>query len=160
MKKILVLFAVFCAVFAWLSPNHIFPWLTAHSEFSIFLSFIFLFSYTVFQFKHLVVYRINIIFIIIAAIPLIQFALQKIYFFGDALIASVYILAFFLALTIGNTIGQNEQKKKYTFQLISWIILSSAIISVYIELMQWLMLHRHGVLMVELRPGGRPYANF
>jgi len=65
-----------------------------------------------------------------------------------------------LALTIGNTIGQNEQKKKYTFQLISWIILSSAIISVYIELMQWLMLHRHGVLMVELRPGGRPYANF
>src|SRR5690606_16518077 len=39
-------------------------------------------------------------------------------------------------------------------------ILISAIISVYIELMQWLMLHRHGVLMVELRPGGRPYANF
>lgn len=127
MKKILIFLVVFCVGFAWLSPNHIFPWVTAHSEFAIFLSLILLLSYTIIQHKQLVVYRINIIFIIIAVIPLIQFALQKIYFFGDALIASVYISAFFLALTIGNTIGQNEQKKKHTFQLISWIILFSAI---------------------------------
>lgn len=160
MKKILVLFGIFCTTFAWLSPNHIFPWVASHSDFLIFLSLIFLYTYTILQFKQLALARINLIFLIIAAVPLVQFLFNKIYFFGDALIASIYILGFLLALSIGNTLGQDEEKKKYAFQLICWVILISAIISIYIELMQWLMLHRHGVLMVELRPGGRPYANF
>lgn len=160
MKKIFVLFSIFCATFAWLSPNHIFPWVTSHSDFLIFLSLIFLYTYTVLQFKQLFVVRSNIIFLIIATIPVVQFVSEKVYFFGDAFIASIYVLGFLLALIIGNTLGQDGEKKKYAFQLICWAILISAIISIYIELMQWLMLHRHGVLMVELRPGGRPYANF
>ena len=160
MKKILVLFSIFCATFAWLSPNHIFPWVTSHSDFLIFLSLIFLYAYTTLRFKQLALVRINLIFLIIATVPLVQFVSGKIYFFGDAFIASIYVLGFLLVLIIGNTIGLDEEKKKYAFQLLCWAILISAIISIYIELMQWLMLHRHGVLMVELRPGGRPYANF
>lgn len=160
MKKIILLLIIFLTLFAWLSPNHILPWLTSHSDFSIFLSLILLCGYAIFEYKGLVVDRLNFCFLIFACVPILQFFFQKIYFFGDAFIASMYILGFLLALIVGNTLGQDEAKKKNAFKAISWVILISAIISIYIELMQWLMIHRYGVLMVELRQGGKPYANF
>ncbi|APX63940.1 PglL family O-oligosaccharyltransferase [Acinetobacter schindleri] len=160
MKKIILLFIIFFTIFSWINPNHIVPWLASHSEFSIFLSLILLLVYTIFSYKYFVLNRNNIIFIIIACLPLIQFSINKVYFLGDAFIVSIYILGYLLALILGNTLGQNELEKNYTFQLLCWLVLMSAIFSVYIALMQWLMIHLHDSLMIDLRPGGRPYANF
>ncbi|WP_180069734.1 PglL family O-oligosaccharyltransferase [Acinetobacter sp. YH12112] len=160
MKKILILFAVLCASFAWLSPNHIFPWASSHGDFSIFLSLLLLLVYAVAHYKKLFISSINLPFLIIASVPLLQFFFQKIYFLGDALVASIYIFGFFIALMIGNTIGQDDKNKKYSFKIVCWLILLVALISVYIQLLQWLMIERHGIFVVDLTPGGRPYANF
>lgn len=147
--------------FAWLTPNHIFPWASSHSEFSIFLSLILLSIYTYFEKNKLMIYKKNLIFLFLVCIPIIQFLCGRVYFFGDAFISAIYILGFIFALSLGNTLGYNDSKsKKKIFIYFSFQVIFCCLICLYIELLQWLLVERHGILIADLPPGGRPFANF
>lgn len=157
----LLLFFILCGLgFAWLSPNHIFPWLTSHSEFSIFFSLICLGVYTLIIKKQLVIQKKNLWLLLLALIPICQYGLGKIFFLGDAILSSLYVLAFLFAISLGNTLSRNPQEKRRILELFSYIVVFCCLISVYIAMLQWLLIHRHGILMAELPPGARPFANF
>lgn len=149
-------FSLFFLCIAWLVPNHYVPWVTSHSEFAVFFSLIFL-SLNLFLEK-INIPKFSIILLCIALIPITQFLLGKIFFFGDALIAFLYIFGFFVAFVCGFNCSKN---KKANFNLYFYIaIVIVGIISVYIQLKQWLLLTNGGIWIVDLPVNARPFANF
>ncbi len=157
----LLLFFILCGLgFAWLTPNHIFPWLTSHSEFSIFFSLICLGIYTLIIKKQLIIQKQNLWLLVLAFIPLGQYLFGKIFFLGDAILSCLYVLAFLFAISLGSTLCRNIENKRKILTLFSYIVVFCCLISLYIAMLQWLLIHRHGILMAELPPGARPFANF
>ena len=159
MQNIIVLFIFFSMIFAWLSPNHVFPWLNAHSEFSIFIGAL-LFFYIIIKYKKLEVQKHNLFFLYLVIIPLLQFFMGKIYFFGDAFIASIYVFAFFIALTLGNTVGEDFNDRQKIFLIFSYLIIFCGLISFLLQLCQWLSVEFNTIYIVDMPPNGRPFANF
>ena len=146
--------------FAWLTPNHIFPWSSSHSEFAIFFSLICIGVYTLIIKKELIIQKQNAYLLLLAFIPLGQYWFGKIFFLGDAILSFLYILAFLFAISLGNTLSRNPQDKRRILTLFSYVVVFCCLISLYIAMLQWLLIHRHGILMAELPPGARPFANF
>lgn len=160
MSKILILLIVIFVGFAWLTPNHIFPWVTSHSEFSIFLALLLLFLYTVKNNKVIFLYKKNCIFFIIGSVPLIQYFFDKIFFLGDACIAILYIFGFIITLTIGNNLGKDELTRENSFSIFSYVVLGVALISILLQSYQLFSLNINTIYMAEMPPNGRPFANF
>lgn len=83
----------------------------------------------------------------------------KIYFFGDALMAFIYIFSFGIAVLIGINLRRNLGLDKI-IRFISGVYICAGLISSYIILKQWLLLSNGGIWSVDLPSGGRPFANF
>lgn len=143
---------------AWLLPNHYIPWLTSHSDFSAFLSLIFFSLGLILLLEKINIPKFSIILLCIALIPITQFLLGKIFFFGDALIAFLYILGFFVTFVYGFNCPKN--KKAYFNLYFYSAIIIVGIISVYIQLKQWLLLTNGGIWIADLPLNARPFANF
>lgn len=147
--------------FAFLTPNHYLPWLTSHSEFSIFLSFIFLGLYSLLHLKKIIIPRFFLIFLIIILIPIIQYVLHKIYFLGDLFIILIYGFGFVFALTLGfNLADQSNDKGEKAFTILSFIFLIISLISVSLAMMQWLLMSNGQLWLVDFPSNARPFANF
>ncbi|MCU4439799.1 O-antigen ligase C-terminal domain-containing protein [Acinetobacter lwoffii] len=102
----------------------------------------------------------RIIFIFsVALIPLIQNIFGKIYFLGDALITSIYIFSFGLAIMIGLNLRQNYKLNQILI-FVSTFCIFVGLVSAFIILKQWLLLTNGGIWTVDVPPGGRPFANF
>lgn len=143
---------------SWLIPNHYLPWLTSHSDFLAFLSLFFLSLATFFSIKRIVVpKKVILFFLFLMFIPFFQFFFGKIFFFGDALISSLYLLGFLIAYSVGYNLAEY---KIFIYKYFFMLILFVSILSVYIVLKQWMLLTSNGVWIVEIPPGGRPFANF
>jgi len=99
-----------------------------------------------------------IIVFLISCIPLVQYLFGKVYFFGDALIAFIYIFGFACVITFGFNLTQNDNKKQI-LKFISFIFIFSALISSYIMLKQWLIITNDSIWIIEV-PHNRPFANF
>ncbi len=135
----LLLFFILCGLgFAWLTPNHIFPWLTSHSEFSIFFSLICLGIYTLIIKKQLIIQKQNLWLLVLAFIPLGQYLFGKIFFLGDAILSCLYVLAFLFAISLGSTLCRNIENKRKILTLFSYIVVFCCLISLYIAMLQWL----------------------
>lgn len=160
MQRILLLIAVSLIIASWLAPNHYLPWLASHSDFLAFLSLIFAILAVLPSLKLIKFIKINLFFILIALIPIIQFAVGKIYFFGDAFLASIYIMSFFIAITLGNNITHYQIQNFKVYELLCGAVLFSGVVSVYIALEQWLLLSNGGIWMADLPPNARPFGNF
>ncbi|MDM1310855.1 O-antigen ligase C-terminal domain-containing protein [Acinetobacter indicus] len=160
MKKILLFLILLSTCLSWINPFHYGIWRTAHSEFFIFFSLILLFIYTLINNQKLILNRSDLFFILISIIPIIQYLLGKIFFFGDAFIVSLYLLGFFIALTVGRNLTLSDKLNEKSFIFFSGVIIFSALISFYTQLNQWLMLGKYIVFIAEMPPGGRPFANF
>ncbi|HCQ62327.1 MAG TPA: hypothetical protein DIU50_12320, partial [Acinetobacter nosocomialis] len=151
------IFAAFLMSAAWLIPNHYMPWLAAHSDFLAFLALLILSIVFVKQ-NQIILLPLPFIYLSLSAfIPILQFMAGKIFFLGDALIAVVYILGFVLALLFGFLI---ERKNKEIYNWLFFLILFNGLISVYIEINQWLLLSNGSIWFVDLSQSSRPYANF
>ncbi len=151
------IFSAFLMSAAWLIPNHYMPWLAAHSDFLAFLALLILSIVFVKQ-NQIILLPLPFIYLsLIAFIPILQFMAGKIFFLGDALIAVVYILGFVLALLFGFLI---ERKNKEIYKWLFFLILFNSLISVYIEINQWLLLSNGSIWFVDLSQSSRPYANF
>lgn len=143
----------------YLLPNYYDPWRTAYQDFSIFGFFFLLLLNLIFITKQVIIDKRIIIVLIISIIPLLQFFFDKIYFFGDAFVVSIYILSFglaiFLGLNYGKLYGINN-----TLNFISAIVITVSVVSVYIVIKQWLLLTNGGIWTVDVPLAGRPFANF
>lgn len=160
MQNIIVLFIFFNTIFAWLSPNHVFPWKNSHGEFSIFISVLLILFYVIIKYKKLEVQKHNLFFLCLAIVPLLQFFIGKIYFFGDAFIASMYIFAFLIALVLGNTLGKKVIIRQNIFLIFSCIVFLSGLVSFFLQLCQWLSFELNTIYIIDMPPTGRPFANF
>lgn len=142
-------------LFSYLLPNHYFPWVAAYQDFLAFLAALFIFAFCLLGGP--VVAPFFLIFLFFAFIPLLQFSSGLIYFLGDALVASLYLLCFALMLLVGYSFGIRVGVNRFVCVFFSVLILA-AIFSVWIALLQWLMLPG-SIWIVDLPPGGRPFAN-
>lgn len=155
--RYIFIFSAFLMSIAWLNPNHYMPWLAAHSDFLAFLALLIL-SISFIKQKQIIFIPLSFIYLSsIIFIPILQFLAGKIFFFGDSLIAVIYILGFVLALLCGFLIGiENKEIYKWFFL----IILLNSIICIYIEINQWLLLSNGSIWVVDLFQSSRPYGNF
>ncbi len=144
---------------SFLLPNHNDPWRTAYQDFLMYTVFILLFAKIILSEKNIVIDRKIICIFVFSMIPIIQFLFGKIYFYGDAILACIYMLSFGFAVLIGLNLRQYLQIEKI-FNFICAIVLFSALVSTYIILKQWLLLTSGGIWTVDVPLGGRPFANF
>lgn len=159
MSNILIFCIILLAMFAWLNPTHVFPWVSSNNEFAIFLSLVLLCFYSVVKKNKFFINNSHVIVLIISIIPLVQFFVGKIYFFGEALVSFIYVFSFGLALIIGFNIGKSTEKNNFYFILSSMFVFCG-LLSIYMQLTQWLMFGEFVVFIVELPLGARPSANF
>lgn len=164
MDKLMVFFAKlglllsgFFVVLSWVVPNHYAPWITAYNDFSVFIACAFFGSYIFFRSVNGGVGASSIFFFLCALIPLFQYISGMIFFAGDALLAALYLLAFSAVLVLGRSFAVSPLKRQ-GHSLLACCIITAAVLSVWLALMQWLMLPG-SIWVADLNPGGRPFAN-
>lgn len=155
----LVILIFIFASFSYLLPNYYDPWRTVYHDILIFTAFLFLLLKILIENKDILINKKIIFIFSLALIPLLQNLFGKIYFFGDALIASIYIFSFGLAVIIGLNLRRNY-KLDQILKFISAICIFVGLVSSFIILKQWLLLTNGGIWTVDVPSGGRPFANF
>ncbi|MDZ7925297.1 MAG: pilin glycosylation ligase domain-containing protein [Marinagarivorans sp.] len=141
---------------AFLIPNHYLPWIAFHSELLAFLALPIAFA--VVATGRCGVVRMGLLPIVIAVcstIPLVQYSLGLIAYFGDALMYSLYLFAFLGAYLVGATKNENDLDWLRYF---CWAIYCAGLISAYIAVVQWLRLE-HSIFIADYGGGGRVGAN-
>jgi len=92
----------------------------------------------------------------VAVIPLLQLAAGQIVFVSDAVLASLFIVGFGLAIVAGASLT-GPRRTEVLDGLCAVFIVAGAI-STGMALWQWLQLGS-SLYVADLRPGGRPFAN-
>lgn len=141
---------------SYLLPNHYLPWATFYNELLAFYALLFALL-SVARRSRLILSTPVIVLLIIATVPLLQWAFGTVLFFGDALMASLYLLGSAAAITVGLS-GANKAVARNGLETVAWTMLGAAVVSTCIALCQWLLIAK-GLFVVELPIGGRPYAN-
>jgi len=154
-RLLLIFIALFC-VLGWLLPNHYPPWLAFFQDAAWFASALLL-AFVLFQ-KRLSCPVISVGVLVLAFVPLLQLLFGGVYFLGDAVIASAYIAGFSFVLSAGYGLSTNARLFSSITQGLAGLLLLGAVLSVWIALRQWFLLSG-SIWVVDLRPGGRPFAN-
>ena len=143
---------------AWLVPNHYLPWVAFHSEVTAAIGFVILAGATLGSAAGPIAWpRLAVLLLLLAVVPLLQAATGRIFFWGDAWIASLYLLGAALAVVTGHRLVRVHEPE-LALSMFWWVVLAGALASVFVALCQWLGL-TIGLLAVDMRPGGRPFAN-
>ncbi len=142
-------------VMSWLLPNHYYPWVSFYNDFSAFLALIVLSGFFIFS-QGFPISATSLSLMVVACVPVVQWSFGKIFFLGDALIASSYLFGAALAVVSGRMVFFFLGAR--AFECMAWIILVGAILSCWVALRQWLGFDGN-IWVVDLSPGGRPYAN-
>jgi O-antigen ligase len=151
----------FCCI-AFLLPNHYSPWLSFHQELGVSLALLPLLLAGCLR-STTTTPNVAIFATILSIVPIVQLVSGQLYFSGDAWINTLYLLGFAIAAHTGwNCIDQ--AKKANDSPLTSFIFLwcgflIAGILSVGLALHQWLSLGIMQVFIVDMPPGGRPFAN-
>lgn len=137
---------------AWLSTDHYPPWTAFHSDVIAFFAVI----------VYLIIAGIGgrfgsptIFLLLVSVIPFFQCWMGVIYFFGDALVASGYLVGLAFAFHAG--INVFDKKKAFLIICISFVFM--AVISGGVALSQWLGVSLEFFPSIPAR-SGRAYANF
>jgi hypothetical protein len=143
---------------SWLVPHHYYPWLTGDSEFLAFGAAIIL-CLILFQ-KKIIIPRAALLFSLTALIPLIQWATGIIFFSGDAIIASFYLLGFSVVIMIGYNLTLDESIRNRSYQTLAYLLIIGAVVSTSIAVRQWLGFSQGFSFFEAASAGSRPFANF
>lgn len=93
---------------------------------------------------------------LLAVVPLIQHAAGLVVFRSDAALAASYLAGFAVTVIVGRALS-SQDIKRFVDGLMA-ALLVAAIVSTAIALVQWFNL-KWTMLIVDLRPGDRPYGN-
>ena len=143
-------------IFAPLLPNLYLPWVNFQSEFLACVGLLCLSIYTI-SLKSLYVPNSALFILAIALIPFFQYTFGLISFFGDAVIASMYLAGLSVAIIVGTNL--NNTRPSNLIYIFASACLISALLSSFTAFYQWLDLSYLNVWVIDLRPGGRPYGN-
>ena len=140
---------------AWLVPNHYLPWTSFHSDFVAAIAAIGLLGATLTQAGRSISLPASALFALaLACIPLFQLAADEIYYLGDAWMVSLYLAGFSLMVVAGRALAT----PRYLVFFAGTVVVV-AMLSVWVAAIQWLDLPRSGLLVADLPPLGRPFAN-
>ena len=142
---------------SWVLPNHYSPWLAAYQEFLCFFS-VLLLVLALFVCGDIFCKREFFCILLLCLVPVSQYVFGVIYFFGDAFIASAYLLGFGFMLLVGCTLSSRSITKEFFIRYLALIFLAGALLSLWLALRQWLLLSG-SIWVVDLPQGGRPFAN-
>lgn len=152
-----VLLAFFLFLISWLIPNHYYPWSTFYNDWVAGAGVLFLILGFVFveDKRGQRIDRVVAICLFFSLIPIVQWLGGIVFFMGDALLAFLYIFGFCLAVFVGS----NSEKNADFADVFASTLGVGALISVFLALCQWLGLDGLGMWLIDMPPGGRPYAN-
>lgn len=158
--KVFLIIASVTILLSWLIPNHYVPWLTSHSEFFAFASLIILSVFIFKSISNICIPKKNILILSLILIPIVQFLMGKIFFWGDTFIVFIYLFGFFYAVCLGFNLYKQLFFKKNIYLIFYSIILFAAIISVFLAMKQWLLQSDGQLWLVDFPQNARPFANF
>lgn len=160
MSRIAFLFAALMALGSWLVPNHYPPWVSFHAEALMILAGVLALSADVLAHYRQVTQLtpLTLLALAVACVPPVQWAAGLIHFAGDAWMASAYLLAFALALILGQRLAARSGLPALLERL-ALLFLAASMLSVALQLYQWLRLSGLGIFAADLPPNGRPFAN-
>lgn len=155
--KVPYVFAGLAFFLSWLLPNHYMPWLGAYQDALMLSALLLVTVFAAGQVKRWRLPAFTLGVFLFAWLPVLQWATGSISFFGDALLASYYLLAFALALLLGNTCA-TAATYPVAARYFAIILLLAAVLSVWIALRQWLLLSG-SIWVADLPAKARPFAN-
>lgn len=142
---------------SWLLPNHYYPWGTAWQELTSFLAcLMFLFALVWGRSASFSLYFLWLFFL--PVIPLLQYAVGRIFFVNDAVVPAFYLCGFAWMLVVGYSFCQKKDFKLSFVSLLAGSVVLASMISVWIALRQWLLFPEN-IWTADLPFGGRPFAN-
>lgn len=152
-------------VLAWLVPSHYYPWTAFYNEFPAALGF-WLLGFTLFflQGNGLsssdTVPRWALGLAALVLIPLLQYQTGLIHFYGDAVMAALYLAGFAMAYVVGSLLGRAQPRGAYwdSTEMIALAFLVGALASWIVVLCQWLGVG-DATGLVETLVSERVYAN-
>lgn len=149
---------------ALLLPNHYQPWLGFHQEWLAVIALLPLAAWALWQ-----QYRnpppaiswMTLGALLGATIALFQFATGRLYFFSDALMAMLYWLLLAVSALAGQWVANQNtlQSQEVRLQPFWWAWVVAGLVSWGMALHQWLDSPYFGLFIIDLPPGGRPFAN-
>ncbi len=157
-KTLISIVAAIFLLISWLVPHHYYPWLTGLSEFSAFTAALVL-SLVLFKTK-IVLPRAAVLFALTATIPLIQWLSNIIFFSGDAIIVSSYLLGFATVMMIGYNLSIDPTLRERSYQGLAAVFIVGAVLSTWIAFRQWLGLSQEFSFFEAANRSPRAFANF
>lgn len=162
-KPLLIIPPVFLAVLAvflslaWLVPNHTRPWRAFYSDAITGSVLLIVAMWVLIRLpRKFELIGLGLFFLLLAAVPWLQFAFGVIYSPGTAWINSLYLIGFSIAIFVGWHWEKTSPGQCLDFLFLA--ICSAAIVSVGIQLLQWLQL-TSGDLWIVGAGKNRFYAN-
>lgn len=143
---------------AWLLPNHYFPWSSFHQDAMALAAAGCLLAGVLVGSRRAGWPWLARLALAVAALPLVQHASGLVAFRSDALVAALYVTLFALTIVAGATLSEAGSRTALLDTLFG-ALLAAGIASTGLALCQWLGVTGLGVLIADLSPGGRPYAN-
>lgn len=144
-------FAVFCAV-------HQRPWVMFYQDFAVFIALVSgCLLCLIFGRINFVIPKFCFFIITLVPIPILQFLFGKVFYFGDALLASAYLVGACLSLIAGASL-YNRFGLSFVICL-SYVFVFFGVISCFVAILQWLHLDA-GPWVTDRPEGTRVFANF
>lgn len=154
-------FGLLVFVLSWLNYDHYRPWLNFHSESLALAS-------TSLLFTALLIGKNNINMpkpIALAAVALVtliwlQFGQGLVYFGGDAVVSTIYVVCLFAAIVIGFSIGSTKETSEAWLIGLMHALWASALASAFIGFLQWFNLQESwGMYVSQTYIGDRASGN-
>jgi O-antigen ligase len=161
LRQTLLALAAALALFSWVPPNHYYPWTAFHGQLSMAVAAALVATWS-FASPSPAASRVPYLALVAfaaATIPWLQFASGLISFSGDALMPSLYLLAFALAQVVGFRVVAAHGFRKL-LEPLAWLFVAGSLLSMWLALYQWQGLDYLFVFVMEIPPGARPLANF
>lgn len=154
-------FALIALAISWLIPNHYEPWLGFYNESTAVLGLLLLSAWLLLQDKEAAGIRDQLpisalLIFLVALTPPLQAATGLIRFWGDAWMASLFLLILGFSVFVGHR-ATHINRGRLTLSLAA-IFLIAAMVSFFLALCQWLGIPL-GIWLIDAMPGGAPYAN-
>ena len=149
------------ALAAWLMPTHIFPWSSFHAELAMAVAGILAGAAVLIKRRSraLDAHWLALLAACFAPVPLLQWLAGVVPFLGDAALASLYLIAFSMAIVFGAA-AVAEWGQRRVLELFAWLIVTAALISTLIAMYQWQQLEFLNGLVTDQQRAARAYANF
>jgi O-antigen ligase len=141
-----------------LMPGHYVPWVSFEQQAAPALGALLIGATALREGHRLALPAIALAALLLAAVPLLQFAVGQVDYRSDAFVSSAYLAALAACIVTGRSLALTADDRSRLVTGLAWALLAAALASAVIALVQWQQL-RWSIFIVDLQPGGRPFGN-